>query len=112
MESFAQRGFKMKTKFTPGPWYASKDDCCIYAKLQTTDGTHVEPLIAQCSKLTTSAKANAVLIAAAPEMFEVLQLIGTIANVSNELSEPDCKNRMIRIAEHVNNILNKAKGKE
>ena len=63
----------MKTKHTPGPWYASDNERCIYAKLQTVDGTYVEPLIAQCTKLSTSANANAALIAASPEMFEALE---------------------------------------
>lgn len=62
-----------KNNFTPGPWFSSNDERCIYAKIQTVDGTYVEPLIAQCSKITTSANANAALIAAAPEMFEALE---------------------------------------
>lgn len=86
-----------KVSFTPGPWYASKDERCVYAKLQTTDGTYVEPLIAQCSKLTTSATANAALIAAAPEMLEMLQDI---------LKETDDAVWISRI----NQIIKKAKG--
>lgn len=58
---------------TPGPWHISGDDRCIYAKLTTVDGTAVEPLVAQCSKHTTSANANARLIAASPELLAALK---------------------------------------
>lgn len=52
---------------------------------------------------------NAALIAAAPEMFEILQLIGTIANVGLETNS-DYKNRMKRISEHATEILKRARG--
>lgn len=61
-------------KFTPGPWNVANDSqCLIYAKIMTVDGTPVEPLVAQVSRYTTSAQANATLIAAAPEMLEALE---------------------------------------
>lgn len=47
--------------------------------------------------------------AAAPEMFEVLQLIGTIANVVLD-TDSDYKNSMRRISYHATEIIKKAKG--
>lgn len=103
----------MKTKHTPGPWYASDNERCIYAKLQTVDGTYVEPLIAQCTKLSTSANANAALIAASPEMFSMLeQALRLIAVAENNNAYKDCALPLIgqRTIEQIESILKKARG--
>lgn len=92
------------SKHTPGPWYVGETRC-IYSKLQTVDGTYVEPLIAQCTKLTTSADANAALIAAAPEMLEALERIEVMLQ-SNKDAESDFLLTLIQPA------ISKAKGGE
>lgn len=94
-----------KVSFTPGPWHASKDERCIYAKLQTTDGTYVETLIAQCSKITTSATANAALIAAAPEMFEALEKIQATLLEKHKGTENHTYELLL-----ISDIIKKAKG--
>lgn len=95
---------KTKNKHSPGPWtslYFTESTTLIKAKghnkaIAEVRGDNIKP--------------NAQLIAAAPEMFEVLQLVGTIANISIELSDADYKNRMNRISKLATDILNKAKG--
>lgn len=93
----------MKTKHTPGKWstqYFTESTTLIKAENHNKAIAEVRG---------TNIKANAALIAASPEMFEVLQLIGTIANVGLEI-DSDYKNRMKRISEHASEIIKKARG--
>ena len=103
----------MKTKHTPGPWIVDNKWEALTIKnireMPMRNGT-IEETVLEINKDFILNSKNIALITAAPEMFEVLQLIGTIANVANELSEPDYKNRMIRISKLATDILNKAKG--
>jgi len=92
-----------KVSFTPGPW-----------EIEIRDNESNKEQVSICSNDgETLAYINkyedSVLIAAAPEMFDVLQLIGTIANVGLDTNS-DYKNRMKRISEHATKILKKARG--
>lgn len=101
---------KPNNKHTPGPWKVEKypyDKIFICRKRGIKNS-----VIAEIGNNfeNENNNANATLIAAAPEMLEVLQLVGTIANISIELSDADYKNRMNRISKLATNIINKAKG--
>ena len=92
-------------KHTKGPWtaktYSNTNKCFVVA-----NGSIIYEEITQNSNMIS---ANARLIAAAPELFEVLQLIGTIANIGLE-TDSDYKNRMLRISQHATEIIKKARG--
>ena len=102
----------MKTKFTPGPWFLDNQGEKLTIKnireMPMKNGT-IEEIVLDISQGFIPNSANAALIAASPEMFEVLQLIGTIANVGLE-TDSDYKNRMKRISEHASEIIKKARG--
>ena len=90
----------MKTKHTKGPWNIEYHEPLDTFRVKNSD---------ESVAIICGTKQDAALIAAAPEMFEVLQLIGTIANVGIE-TDSDYKNRMKRISEHATEILKKARG--
>lgn len=100
----------MKTKHTSGPWKVLeiKNDKELMFVVKS-DERMIGSIHGFYSDADDKLKADASLIAAAPEMFEVLQLIGTIANVGLE-TDSDYKNRMKRISEHATEILKKARG--
>lgn len=103
----------MKTKHTPGPWIVDNKWEALTIKnireMPMQNGTIEETILEIAQGFIPNSK-NLALIVTAPEMLEVLQLVGTIANISIELSDADYKNRMKRISELATNIINKAKG--
>lgn len=58
------------TNHTPGPWTATCNH--ISASITTSDGSVIYPTIALVDTATTSADANARLIAAAPDLLAAL----------------------------------------
>ena len=96
---------KTNNKHTKGPWKVMGESTLSIISYHIPKGRKICSLLNQ----STEDYKNAALIAAAPEMFEVLQLIGTIANVGLE-TDGDYKNRMKRISEHATEILKKARG--
>lgn len=59
----------MQTKFTPGPWYISMND--NYVRAESSKGWN----IAKIEDQPPYKEANARLIAAAPEMYKILDLL-------------------------------------
>ena len=87
----------MKTKFTKGKWRYSKEHNCITtSKIGIVEGSKIICDIKEFPTFDYSgeeAKANALLISKAPEMFEMLQLIvdaqfnpeKSLANLNSEI---------------------------
>jgi hypothetical protein len=94
----------MKDKqHTPGPWYVGTEFADqgrhIYAaqKVRHEDGDEWHPLIA-CTdddERLVNWQANAVLIAAAPEMLEALKAAYEILGISYPLTAPDSDKRSV-----------------
>jgi len=64
----------MKTKHTPGNWYHSENGRDTYIYLED-GGNHHKGMIGKVSKQQNEYEANAKLIAAAPELLEILMKI-------------------------------------
>lgn len=95
-------------KHTKGPWYSI--DECIYAKIQTVDGTYVQPMIASCSKFTTAQHDNARLIAAAPEMLKALEAVFSVLQMQADHSDWTEDSDEMRTYSLVKRAIKKAKG--
>ena len=65
----------MSEKFTPGPWYLEFDNCDEEGFLEEAEFTGAIVGADGEGVLQVYSKANAHLIAAAPEMYEALELI-------------------------------------
>ena len=74
----------MKLKHTPGPWFVLKDalEWNICHKPKVLQGTPAGYPVARCPTSIKNAKANARLIAAAPEMLDALITMCDILNDS------------------------------
>lgn len=68
-QSSQELGSNPKTQFTPGPWLSDEDGAWIR---QGTDGVWVAFTCEQLGSFGRVQKANAHIIAAAPEMYEAL----------------------------------------
>lgn len=66
----------MKTKFTPGPWIAIEDNGKFYIDKNQVNRTEIEGCIADDIK----SQSDAALIAAAPEMYNLLEKIEKLIN--------------------------------
>ena len=107
----------MSTQHTQGPWYVgtefSDQGRHIYAaqKVRHEDGDEWHPLIA-CTdddERLVNWQANAVLIAAAPDLLEALQDAYEILGISYPLTEPDSDKRGVVLSKARAALL-KAKG--
>lgn len=94
----------MKTKFTPGPWkigsYDDDGDLAIVTKKQTIALLDQRMIDSKAMIDDDINKANAALIAAAPEMFLILQ---EYLEKYMDIDETDLNNRAV-------SILKKARG--
>lgn len=96
-----------ETKFTAGPWERGTMQVQCTAVFRPCVGTADGKLICACADNTDKAKANADLIAAAPEMYELLDRIrGRLESCKLEQSIDVETEREIR------QLLAKARGEE
>ena len=98
-----------KQSHTPGPWTNTLG--LIQGHVSTTD-TVIRPTIALVAQTTTSAKANAQLIAAAPEMLEALVSIYNMANLQLALETRYSKKTCDMIMRQMQEAIAKARGGE
>ena len=87
-----------ETKFTPGPWRAGLSIYKSQARVVADKGGRIADVFAYEEE---QAKANAALIAAAPEMYEGLKEI-------RDVMEKD--GRFCRTVEAIDKLLKKARG--
>jgi len=81
----------MEAKHTRGPWYADNDGAWFVAScmgVRNTDGGTFYPLVTRISTDAHDA-ANAALIAAAPDMLEVAQMVVARWKASSRESASD-----------------------
>lgn len=116
----------MNEKFTPGPWFVNADFYVYGADGRKIQGEYFDgveiPLVCDVksdSRDRTENKANAALIAAAPEMYEALKklkecLENFFGKTEKDFFE-DCDNGELYFAREYNyacNVLMKARGEE
>lgn len=92
----------MANKHTPGPWTTEIDNKELYGGNLVFDANH--NMICDCNIMISESqdKANAKLIAAAPELFEALQaclLLITEAGISNWTDMPKVVNAIKKATE-------------
>jgi len=98
-----------ETKFTPGPWEVRLDDSTFGPKLEIHQ-EGAENRVPICERdlgfnddVDEESKANAHLIAAAPEMYEAIE---GLLNVISETRGEDARQAVIK----ANEVLAKARG--
>ena len=116
----------MNEKFTPGPWFVDADFYVYGGDGRKNQGEYFDgvefPLVCDAesdSRDRTENKANAALIAAAPEMYEALKklkecLENFFGKTEKDFFE-DCDNGELYFAREYNyacNVLKKARGDE
>ena len=94
-----------RATFTPGPWYAHGTKVSTWETQDEID-FHGDEVIAE-----TGFNANARLIAAAPEMYKVLQEILAPCPVKGYLGKYDC-NRTYNARKKAREVLAKVEGGE
>ena len=110
-----------KVKHTPGPWKVVNNESAgvqIHAKVEYTHrpGVYVPIFIAPWRQFTTKEYdekelANARLVAAAPDMYKVLQkLTNLISEIGSDWTDP--RQEIRECHRIINEVLAKAEGKE
>ena len=110
-------GEKMsKTKFTPGPWFVDADFYVYGGDGRKNQGEYFDgvefPLVCDVesdSRDRTENKANAALIAAAPEMYEFIRWI---RSVQGQCAIIKWRKFLPEILDKADEILHKAEGEE
>lgn len=110
-------GEKMsKTKFTPGPWVVDADFYVYGGDGRKNQGEYFDgvefPLVCDVesdSRDRTENKANAALIAAAPEMYEFIRWI---RSVQGQCAIMKWRKFLPEILDKADEILHKAEGEE
>lgn len=93
-------------KHTPGPWFVDKDK--IYSSKQRTE-YESSTAIALTWDYTEESLANAQLMAAAPEMLRVLELV--LGGIEQDDGQGQSHDSFVKNYYHdVLNVINKAKG--
>jgi hypothetical protein len=118
-----------KPKFTPGPWQTDTlgigetDDGCRYRHIETQESIvpyedrsgffRMHIALVDAPKNCDESLANAQLIAAAPEMYEALDQIKSMARSSDSMQSPDdLRILMADIEDLVVAALKKARGEK
>ncbi|MES2626045.1 MAG: hypothetical protein V4628_12255 [Pseudomonadota bacterium] len=81
----------METKFTPGPWETSKriDDRMVStSELEIADVSMVDPCEKRGFKFSEQSKANAQLVAAAPDLYAALERMARLHRHDGCLCQP------------------------
>ena len=110
-------GEKMsETKFTPGPWFVDADFYVYGGDGRKNQGEYFDgvefPLVCDVesdSRDRTENKANAALIAAAPEMYEFIRWI---RSVQGQCAIMKWRKFLPEILDKADEILHKARGEE
>lgn len=105
-----------KTKFTPGPWFVDADFYVYGGDGRKNQGEYFDgvefPLVCDVesdSRDRTENKANAALIAAAPEMYEFIRWI---RSVQGQCAIMKWRKFLPEILDKADEILHKARGEE
>lgn len=105
-----------KTKFTPGPWFVDADFYVYGGDGRKNQGEYFDgvefPLVCDVesdSRDRTENKANAALIAAAPEMYEFIRWI---RSVQGQCAIMKWRKFLPEILDKADEILRKAEGEE
>ncbi len=105
-----------KTKFTPGPWFVDADFYVYGGDGRKNQGEYFDgvefPLVCDVesdSRDRTENKANAALIAAAPEMYEFIRWI---RSVQGQCAIIKWRKFLPEILDKADEILHKAEGEE
>lgn len=105
-----------KTKFTPGPWFVDADFYVYGGDGRKNQGEYFDgvefPLVCDVesdSRDRTENKANAALIAAAPEMYEFIRWI---RSVQGQCAIMKWRKFLPEILDKADEILHKAEGEE
>ena len=105
-----------ETKFTPGPWFVDADFYVYGGDGRKNQGEYFDgvefPLVCDVesdSRDRTENKANAALIAAAPEMYEFIRWI---RSVQGQCAIMKWRKFLPEILDKADEILHKARGEE
>jgi hypothetical protein len=106
----------MKTTHTPGPWSIDRSrypgNSINGARIVATDGTQVGSVTGKADKSVYQKNADALLMAAAPDLLDMLRASGvnlvTAANTIERLGAPQEAAAVRRMAEQILPVIAKA----
>lgn len=107
-----------KTKFTPGPWFVDADFYVYGGDGRKNQGEYFDgvefPLVCDVesdSRDRTENKANAALIAAAPEMYGILEYYLDLIQRAND-GDTISEQKIFEQSADIEKVLKKARGEE